>query len=239
MKKIEIIDLAKLKSLSFYIIVALVLLSEVIFGLLIIPGKITKISADLQEADEIAAESNRLSTLLSTISNADQSSLEADLAKVTAALPDEKKTTGLVSGLSLLAPSYGVIVRSLEFSPGLVSTESAKFLPQKLQITSEVVTGNGVKAIPAALSVATNFHSLISFLERLKTVSQILTVTSVDLSTSSGKESLAVLSLMVYYQPRKEGTVSWRQVDTLAPAERAIIESLEDKDLFTLQSGLR
>jgi hypothetical protein len=239
MKKLTVIDPVKLKSLSFYIIIAGVLLAEVVAGLVIIPDKLTRISADWQEADQVAAESGRLTNLLTTIATVDQASLEADLAKVTAALPDEKKTTGLVSGLSILAPDYGVLVRSLEFSPGLVSTESAKYVPRKLQVTSEIVTGNGVKAIPAALSVATNFHSLISFLTRLTTVSQIITVTSVELSAPAGKENLAVLSLMVYYQPRKEGSISWRQVDALNPAERAIVDSLEDKDLFTLQSGSR
>lgn len=213
-------ELKKLKPYYFYFFVGIILLANLVAVFWFLPNQVNKISQKWQNLQQANQEIAELSKTISDLENSDKNNLAQNLSKATAALPDKKKTSGLVTGLSDLAGQNGILIKSLEFSPGKLATGSAD---------EATTVGNGVKAITASLEVSTELPTLITFLGKLQKVSQILGITSVEF-TGKG----ASLPLLVYYQPPRSGALNWKQVDLLTVAETEVLKSLEAKDVFTL-----
>lgn len=213
-------DLKKLKPYYFYILAGVVFVTNLAAVFWFIPNQVNKVSQKWRDLQQANQEINELTKTISNLENSDKSNLTQNLAKAAAALPDKKKTSGLVTGLSDLAEQNGVLIKSLEFSPGKLATGSAD---------ESLTVGNGVKAITASLEVGADLPALITFLEKLQKVSQILGVTSVEFG---GKGTS--LPLLVYYQPPRSGILNWKQVELLTAAETEVLKSLESKDVFTL-----
>ncbi|MBI3559107.1 hypothetical protein HY085_01810 [Candidatus Gottesmanbacteria bacterium] len=213
-------DLKKLKPYGFYFLAGAIFIANLVVAFWFLPQQVNKITEKWQNLQQTNQEITELSKTISNLENSDKNNLVQNLFKATAALPDKKKTSGLVTGLSDLAGQNGVIIKSLEFSPGKLATGSAD---------ESTTIGNGVKAITASLEIGTDLPTLIIFLKKLQKVSQILGITSVEFT---GKE--ASLPLLVYYQPPRSGALNWKQVDLLTTAETEVLKSLESKDVFTL-----
>lgn len=214
----------------FYIFAALIVMTEIAalyFLALPLPGKISdswnRLTKDRQETEA-------LNTLVSTLASTDVTSLEETRQKVNAALPDEKKTAGIIFGLTRLASSSGVIVNSLEFAPGLVSTSSGS-LPR--ETVPKKTAEFGVKSIPASLTLTAEIGPLARFLDDLAKVNQVIGVEQVSLSRTSGR-TIADVSLILYYQPPKTGTITWKQIQPVTAAEQEILESLTGVDIFRI-----
>ncbi len=223
------IDPAKIRPYLFYLVIFFVLAVE--SGLLIFIGwpAVGRIFEAKEKLAADTAETENLKFLVSSISQSDEASLNSFVDLTRAALPDEKKTGGVILGLIRLASGSGVAVNNLEFSPGLVSTGSAAVV----SVVNEGTLGNGVLYVPASLGVTAGFGSLANFLETLGNSSQLIGVKEVDYS-QAGSKAEAKLGLEIYYQPPKTGAVSWKQVKPLTPGEAEQINSLPSKDIFTI-----
>ena len=213
-------DLKKIKPYLFYIFAGGIIILELVVMIFLFPAQISKISQNWQDLQDVTKETTDLTKTIAALANSDKNNLKQNLDKATAALPDKKKTSGLVTGLSDLAGQNGVIIKNLEFSPGKLATGSAD---------ESTTIGNGVKAVSASMEIGADLPTLIVFLGKLQKVSQILGVTSVDF-TGKG----ASLPFLVYYQPPRQGTLNWKQVELLTTQETQVLKSLDATDIFTL-----
>ena len=118
---IELI-LQPLKQYVFYLGLGAIVLGEVFFALVILPGWVNSIGDDRVKLSVVSTETVDLTKTLNYLTQIDKPTLAALLVKANAALPDEKKTSGLVSGLAKLASSSGALIKSLEFIFGDVFT---------------------------------------------------------------------------------------------------------------------
>lgn len=215
-------DLKKLKPYYFYISAGVIFIINLVAVFWFIPNQVNKVSQKWRDLQQTNQEINELTKTIYNLENSDKNNLTQNLYKAAAALPDKKKTSGLVTGLSELAGQNGVLIKSLEFSPGKLATGSAD---------ESTTIGNGVKAITASLEVSADLSTLITFLGKLQKVSQILGLTSVEFGSKGTS-----LPLLIYYQPSRTGSLNWKQVELLTVAETEVLKSLDAKDIFTLPS---
>lgn len=224
--------LAKLQSLAFYIVGGAIVLGGVWF-LLTAPyqqwGEIVSLQIN---KDELSGEVTRLDKAIAILAAVDQKQLASDLASVNAALPGQKKTSGLVAGLSAVASASGVALRELSFSPGKIATESSEVVDQPL-------AGSKVRVVTAALTLGADLPRLGSFLSKLQLASQLLGVSAVGFTGSSAREPLSTVSLSVYYQPPNSSVIDWGSVRPVSDKERQILASLSSKDVFILPEEQR
>lgn len=224
--------LVRLQGLAFYIGGAAVVLGGVWF-LLTAPyqqwGEITSLQINKEQLSDEVTRLDKAITILTAI---DQKQLAQDLASVNAALPGQKKTSGLVAGLSAVASASGVVVRELTFSPGRIATESS-------EVSNEQLAGSKVRVVTASLSVGSDLPRLGSFLSKLQSASQLLGVSSVGFTAGSAREPLSTISLSVYYQPPSAGVIDWGEVRPVSDKERQILASLSSKDVFILPEEQR
>lgn len=227
------INLKNLRLWLVYILLGGWLLGELGLAMWFLPGRLEGLIAKKEELAKDTAQAQELAATVKLLAEIDRDQLQKDLAKVLAAVPDEKKTSGLVTGLTNLASSSGIMVKGLSFSPGLISTSSA------LASTSEKVLTGGVKSIPVAVTLVADRNQMATFLEDLRQVSQILGVTSVQFSSSQREANLVTLPMLIYYQPPKESKPDPKQTKLLSPKEREILDALPAEDIFKLPSEPR
>lgn len=223
---------------GFYIVAALIIGVELIFAVLFFPSFWQRILAASETAATAAVDLKEKQTALAILSQTDEEKLQVGLGKALAALPEEKKISGLVTGLTTLASQSGIVVKGLEFAPGVISTRSAQLDRQKAAEPElgpgleEIVIGSGVKAIPVDVSLAGSLEQLADFLKNLTQTSQILGVTAVDYRQSSKAAPETTLSVLIYYQLPKENKINWNQVKPLSGLAIKIVEALPDRDFF-------
>lgn len=226
--------LQPLKQYVFYLVLGAIVLGEVFFALGILPGWVNGIGDDRSNLETVTSEVTELTKTLNYLTQIDKPTLASLLVKANAALPDEKKTSGLVSGLSKLASSSGALIKTLEFSPGLISTSSA--IPTIPPAASEqVIKDGGIKTLPAIMTVQADFNSLIFFLQKLDKASQLLGVSGLKYTANASEGNQTNIGLYIYYQPPEVSTVLWKQSTPLTLQEQKSLDDLSSQDIFTLQ----
>lgn len=219
--------LAKIQSASFYLLVALVVAAEVLSIVIIVPPRVQNILANQTKFSSLSLQTRDLESAVQTVTSIDKTRLAGYMQKSTIALPDGKKTAGIVSGLSNVASSAGIVVRDLELSPGLLSSPSAR-----------APAVQGLKYVPAALLLSADLPSLSKFISSLQTTSQVLGISDVHYVSSANYKSVE-MGVQIFYLPPLEGPVEWKQLEALTPTELNLLESLPDKDLFIVPPTTR
>lgn len=216
--------------LVFYFLVLVAFLAEGWFFSFFVPGQLAAILFSKDAVDRNAKEIADLQVALQKIQQADQESLSRYAHLATIALPNDKKTGGIVTGMSSLAATYGVGVKSLEFSPGLISSEEAD-----LRNNFPVSLGGGVRQITANLTVSAKMSSLVTFLEGLERASQLIGVNSLTFNNNP-QGDYASLLLNIYYQPLPlfNPQTAVKTVKLLTQEDLSLLESLSEKDVFTV-----
>lgn len=220
------INLKKIKAAGFYLVAAAIILVEVIIGLVFIPSRLELLYTNSQKITSESTEITSMENVVKSIQNVDKNQLDIYTQKTNAAIPMDKKTTGIISGISSLASNYGVAVKNIEFSPGVISTTSVQ--------VSQTASISGVLYIPAQLTVSSDLNSLIKFLTALRSVSQIIGVSDVAYSAAAGSGVTTTTQLLIYYLPASYNPVSLSGVKPLTTGEMKILDTLPQKDIFTL-----
>lgn len=215
-----------------YIVIFGVVVSEIIFGFIFFPPMIKNIQENFAKKDLVNLEIAELTTVLDSLAKINKENLGIDLSKAGAALPDQKKTAGLVTGLSNLALTSGVTVKNLEFSPGLISSGSASL---EKKPTEDVIKGGGVKAVIASMTVLSDLDSLVDFLSKMDKASQLLGVSDVMFGHDISSGSQAKIGLYIYYQPLVDSVLLAKQILPLTETENKVLQGLSSKDIFILQ----
>lgn len=230
------LDLKVFNQFSFYIIfggVCLFCSAIIIFAF---PPQVSSFMTTWQNFQQTKKDVAALTDINSALTTQNASSIKPYLDRATFALPDEKKTAGLISGLTNFANNYGVAIQTLEFSPGLISTQSASTGFLSTNETGDVIIPGGVRAVPATLTATGDPTSLKSFLDALQRASQIIGVTLVNYSTpEKGGTGTANISILIYYQPIDTAAIDWKNIKTLTTDDITFLETLSNEDKFTLK----
>lgn len=226
--------LKSLKKYSFYIVICIFLLLEILVAFFVLPSVVNTINDNRSKLKILNSEIADFTGIINSLASMDVNNLSSNLQKASAALPDEKKTAGLVTGLTNLASTSGVLVKSLEFAPGLISTDAASL--KILQNPGEdVIKGGGIKAVNASMVVIGDLNSLIDFLTKINKASQLLGISNLNFGSQTGDNKQSSIEFYILYQPTKESSVLLKQVTPLTETENKVLESLSNEDIFILQ----
>jgi hypothetical protein len=230
-------DWEKLKRYGVYFLAVALLLAEIGGTIYLVFTRVPILQEKWAALAAVREEERQIAAAVAVLAGIDEGTLLEDLRRATAALPAEKKTSGLISGLVKLASQSGTLVTGLEFSPGLISTEAGKASPaamlRKQYESGETVKSNGVKAVTVNAALVANLSALADFLRKLAAVSQMLAVTRVQYNTAGGAAGQTVgLTLLVPFQPLKEKEIDWRLVRALSAEEKKTVTDLPAEDIF-------
>lgn len=236
-------DREKISTVVFYAVAVGLLVAFAGFLYWFVPGSIQRSIDYRQQTQELASQNEGLTTAIAIVNDWDARRLDSDLAKATVALPDGKKTSELISGLSMLASASGLVVRSIAYSPGQVSSVSAGVSPGAGG-TGGLAIGSGgkvgVRVLSASMAVTADLSRVVDFLLRLKTTNQIVRVTTVQYGTTTDTSGVSAnLALLVYYLPPAEGRIDWASVKRVDDKAVKLVEGLSGSDVFTLPKGSR
>ena len=158
---------------------------------------------------------------ISVLESLDQVKVRRDLATVVAALPNEKKVTGMVTGLTNLASASGVSVSSVELIPGKISTKSAGVSQTAIKANdlADVDVGGGVRGIPLSRVGSGNEPRFLDLVGKIARVSPLLGVRKLDFTVAGGVERSGQLTILVYFMP-----VDTSRIDSSALAGLSLAE---------------
>lgn len=219
------------RKISFYFLVVTIVGLESIYLVREVPHQWDQIASLRQNEQSFKKEVATLAQAAEVLNNLDKSELAKQLDTVNAALPSQKKTSGFVSGISTIASASGVVLKEVGFSPGRISTGSA-------EPAEEVIKGSLVRSVNAAVQISSDQGKLVDFLTNLQNAIQLVGITNVIYETTA-KDSTAHVSLKVFFEPVSASPIAWEQVRPNSPEEDETIESLSDKDVFSLPEEQR
>lgn len=220
------------KKVRFFLLVGGLILAESLFVLISVGRQWQSVSKLQSRKEEIRKEIAKLSSALDVINSLDRSKISSQLAMVKAALPSQKKTSGLVRGVAAIASASGVAIRSLEFSPGKIATDSATTM-------DEVVAGSQARSFKVDVVIETDLEKLLVFLTKLQLANQLMGVKSVNYTVSAIRQPEASLALDVYFQPLPQPAVVWDQVRSVTAAEEKILGAFNSPDVFIIPEEQR
>ena len=236
MKPKQKIDIIWWKKASFYFFAGAVLIVDVLVLAFVFPSQVGQILNHWQKIFSTTNDVAVLTYVSNILAAQDNKTVEAYKDRARAALPDEKKSAGFISGFTKFAARYGVAVKSLSFSPGLISTSSAATGFLKTNTSGEVEVFGNVKGIPADLIVSADAASLKVFLNALNKASQLVGVTTVYYTSLGKNDATTNISLLIYYQPTQFSAKEWKRVKPLTSDDMTFLQGLPKSDQFTLQS---
>lgn len=214
---------------GLYILLGGIFLIEIFFVILFMIPQVFKFYENWTALQEDSKVVSSLVLATQTISEQKPEDIKPYFNRAQAALPNEKKAAGFLTGLTNFAAKYGVAVSAFDFSPGLISTSSAATAYILTNEAGEITAAEGVKAVPANLTVSGKITSIKSFLDALKNTSQILSVTTIDYSLDSAR-----LSLLIFYQPLSDNKTIWNQLEPLSAEEINFLGTFNERDVFKL-----
>ena len=223
----------KLSKYNFYFAIGFLVILEILVAVFVLPGQYKQIGQEQAQLDQVNTDINNLNQSLSSLSQIDAKTLNNYFDKASAALPDEKKTSGLITGLSKLASASGMVMESLEFTPGLISTESG--LPAPPPVPA-VIQGGGIQSTTAFMVVSGDLPSLTTFLRNLHKASQLLGIYGVKYRVLSAAGLQTEVDIYVYYQPAQNIEELWKHSVALSDTDKEVLSKLAGKDIFNLQS---
>lgn len=215
-----------------YLVVAGLLLVELTFGYKFLWPHAQRVWELKGGVSELTTANGMLEQTLAMLDSVNSQELLSLTAKAKASVPDEKKTTGLVSGFSAIASSVGLALSQVEFSPGRISTESAKTNGAQKPTVTKLA-----QSYPVSISSTGNLSQVGLFLRRINSASQIITVDSLDFSISSARLTTSI-ALQAYFQEPLAGDIPWNEISEVTATEKAILGPLPTVDQFTLPEVL-
>lgn len=224
----------KIKAYAPFALLAALILAEVLFLAFYLPGKVFELLDLRDKTTSLSSDVKQLMAANSQLAAVDENQLNSALNIAEVALPDEKKVAGLIAGLGKVASSSAVAVKSISFSPGQISTASG----QVSVGASDLAIGDGVRAIPVNMSVASSLTNFLDYLNKLQSASQLLGVTGINYSLPS-QTSGGEMSLLVYYLPARTGRPTWQYIPPIEATDLEVLSKLSPADIFILPGATR
>lgn len=222
-------QLEKHKKLLWSVFLFLVVM---VIGLVFLKPKITDI---FQLRQQIAKDKNTLAQLtqkIDALEGLDNKELETKAEKTLKALPSEKNVAGLLATLKILGQETEVELKSIQVSPGELSTRSAQ------------ISGNqsGLPLLGFKLTASGNQKNIRNFFDRLETILPLMRISTINLAQSEGELVEAKLELDSFYLllPFELGPIEVPLATITQQEEKAyqeltrfkIVEKMEDLPLI-------
>lgn len=203
-------------------IVSLIALTLFLFFFIVPRFKVTQeISAKNYETKNKLAKLRQKEGLLLGLQNI----VPERVAVLESALPNEKKLAVIIGALKGLCAEAGITLLSFQFSPGVVSSESASL---KNNLSVEILIN---------VKVSGSKESLVSFLDNINQTMPLFSVFKIDVVYRSGVvDSDLVISTPVY-KSTQSGNASDAEVEQMTPDEEATYQKLLGYRNYSLQTA--
>lgn len=181
-------------------------------------GEYDKLKSDQEELAVLTEKANKLASL----NEAETRSL---LSISTLALPSEKESFGIVSGLERLAATSGAKLDSFTWSPGVITTSSGV-----IKVDSDERTlGHFVVTSPFIVTMSGSQNAIYDFIDLAYRSLRIMGVETVSLGDGE-----MTIKMTTYYQKLKSnlGGVAV-PLEDLTTADRQVIEKISKFPLVT------
>lgn len=219
-------------NIIFYIVCAIFLVAELYYLGAYSPMHWSQAQNLRTEYADLSKEVSSFDKALGVIQATDKIILAKQLARVNAALPSQKKTSGLVNGILATASTSGVILKELEFSPGRISTDSS-------QLEEQVIDKSQARSVTASVVVLTDLDKFVTFLNSIQQANQLLGVQSLQFIRSPRGGPQASVMMDVYFEPLSDAPINWETVRSITPSEQKILDSLSLQDNFIIPEERR
>lgn len=162
------------------------------------------------------------------------------LADAEAALPSEKDAAGVLISMDNLTRLTSFGVASINLSPGVVSTESAKPTASAVEGQTEVAVNpnirKGAEFLPVTIVTSGTTDQFLDFIQRLENSRRVMDIETIALSiTPDGSLLDAQISLVAYYLP---AITTIGKVDSALPNvtedEQATLENLSSMPVLSV-----
>jgi Tfp pilus assembly protein PilO len=212
-----------------YVFLGLILAVEVISAIIILPSKIEQIMANGSKIANAESETAKFDRAVGVLESLNETRVETGLNESVQALPSEKKVSGIVSSLTSLASSSGVIVKFLELTPCGISTRSAAVRVSRSSSSCEnVKLLKNVSGIPLSMQVLAEESQLSDFVSRLHKVSPLLGIRSIDYSFGETVKT-ADIALLLFFQPVSQIKLGVDNVSKISSSEESLLRELSDQ----------
>lgn len=195
--------------------------------------QIGSLAPALQALNAQEKQFNDMKTKVTFLSTQDMVAIQKDIDLMQQVLPSVKPVIPLLSSLDYLAQSSGVAIKSLDFSPGKVATQSAKIDPN-----APVLKGTfpGVASLPLKLEAEGSFLNMNKFFETFDTVVPLLNIKSIEFSSQAQSSQGAPTADQPYKATVELESLYLASGDTnltgvlvaLTPAQQAILTKIAD-----------
>lgn len=197
----RIIDSKPRRKTYLFVIGALVLV-QIISALYFIPNFYASITSDGEKISQLTVEVEDLNRQNQVIDNLDSQKVKRNFNDASLALPTEKKVSGIISSLTALASTSGIVVSQLELTPCKISTRSGALKVNVIRTADcqNVQLENGVNGVNLSMNLVANKNQLQEFIDKLYHVSPMLGVREFGYDSNQRGET-ASLAILLYFQP--------------------------------------
>ncbi len=215
----------------FLAIAFVVCLVEIVFLLWFVPNNFEQINQNSEVISKQTEENKKLEDSVLVLNSTNQTQLNQDLLLAESGLPSEKRVTGLVSALTYLASSSGVVVDQIDISFGNVSTKSATKKPTAEDIKfSDFKLKHDVVGVPIVMKVLGDDSKMLEFVGKVQQALPLLDIRDVTISLNEEGAKEGQLSVLVYSQPGDKFTMAKiGNVSAISDGETKAISTLDTK----------
>lgn len=226
----QTLSTSSLKQYTFYIVILAVVMVELVVGGYLTSQFWASISSSNATLTQLGSETQQAEQMADNLDQLDEGKLKSQLAAAAVALPTEKKVSGIISSLTSLASSSGVVVNQLELTPCNISTRSAVIKVQNVSKSDceNVQLQNGISGIPLTMQVIAEENQLQAFVQKLFKTSPMLGLRHLTY-TYSAKGKVADLSLLLYFQPLVTTQDKSDNLSPLSPKDEEVLSGLNQR----------
>ncbi len=128
--------------------------------------------------------------------------VENQLSKLYQAFPSEKEVSDLVIQIEATALETGNTLKTIQLATGEEGETKSKEETSPFTQTRKSEILSGAYEIPLKITLGTDFHKLLHFLEFLENLSRYIDVTSLSIKVDKDNNTIEVdLSLVSYIKP--------------------------------------
>lgn len=182
-----------------YTFPAVTVLGIMLVSLYVLIPRLQSIPETQNKISQAKEQLTRLQKKRLLLDSLDRNSVLRNVEDTLAALPSEVDVASILYYIEQLGTRSGSNIAAISFTPGLVSSASAT-----KPVGSEVLSRNGVSAIPITLRIQSTDTQLMDLLKLLSRSRRLVDMDSLSVAYAQDGQGLlsSSLSLFIYYLPQ-------------------------------------
>lgn len=213
-----------MKELKNYFILIISILIVCVLFLTFTKPQIEEIQAGQSLLADTKGKLINLTQKAGLLSSLDENNLTEEFRKLNFILPSEKNVDGVMFSLERTGEEASVSVVNVDFSPGLISTDTAA--------KKNVATVQKSESFDLNFIVETKLEGFRNFLRELKNSSLAIKIEKVSIEKASVGQISAKINAKVFYKPinLSLGDI-FKPLTALNNQEKKILQALENSPL--------